>query len=120
MFSELNVMVKNTQRYLEFINFCLGASGVVRQNLQNSNTAFQVAESSVRSARSQRARKRCSAADFLNEDISAVDERRHVSADSIIIIRSYINSCLFSAETASACALILILLFSPSSTLKRC
>lgn len=37
-------MGENTQRYLEFINFCLGASGVVRQNLQNSNTA----ESSVR------------------------------------------------------------------------
>lgn len=35
---------KNTKRYLEFINFGLGASGVVRQNLQNSNAAFQAAE----------------------------------------------------------------------------
>lgn len=40
MFPEINVMVKNTRRYLEFINFSLGASGVVRQNLQNSNTAL--------------------------------------------------------------------------------
>lgn len=47
MFPEISVMVKDAQRYLEFINFCLGASGVVRQNLQNSNTAFQGAESSV-------------------------------------------------------------------------
>lgn len=38
-FPKINRTVKNTQRYLEFINFSLGASGVVRQNLQNSSTA---------------------------------------------------------------------------------
>lgn len=47
MFPGVNVIVKNTQPYLEFVNFSLGASRVVRQNLQNSNTAFQAAASSV-------------------------------------------------------------------------